>query len=517
MEDPEDPFDVSESLKETEAQWFMDNKERFSLMPLYKRPSRPLLYLVMALYSFSFTILMGPLMILMLESICKDGPKMMKRMDMGVGMGGSSCKNRDSQKVLSDIQTVLSMISGLLGFSLSGKFGQLSDMNGRIYVLRIFAIINVVHTFGLIAYFKWYGGYDKFFMIVVNSIGYFTGGVMTLISVGNSYLNDIVPDHERTISISWLMSSVYIMLGVGPLVGSVSIKATGGNNNIVLYISMVAGTISLLLVLSMTETRHPEAMIAAREKLDVEGNVTMYHENKVLNTLIYFYKKVISFFRPIKRLWLDRTPLGFIDPRVNIIILILVDLVNMAATVGTMHVMILYTVLKFKWTSVEIGYYMSISGFGRAFVLLAIAPLFLSLLQKVFRMRTHNGALDYLDKASIIMSLIFVFASCLTLIIWDSANGVYLSAVLQSLSGMASPTIQSAVIKYSSKTTSGEMFGAMALVRHLAMLILPVMFLQIYSHTVDYWPKFFLYLPLVGSVTTLILSLLFLNPSQGEE
>jgi hypothetical protein len=515
-ENLEEPCDMNGSLKETEEQWFMENRERFSLMPFYKRPSRPLIYFVMTVYSFSFTILMGPLMILMLESICKDGSKMMKRMDMGGGMGGSSCKNPDSQKVLSDIQTVLSMISGFLGFSLSGRLGQLSDIRGRIFVLRIFAIINVLHTLGLIAYFKWYGGYDKFFMILVNSIGYFTGGVMTLISVGNSYLNDIVPDHERTISISWLMSSVYITLGVGPLLGSVAIKATD-NDSVVLYMSMVAGTIFLLLVLNMTETRHPEAMVAAREKLDFEHNVSTCHEKKVWSTLILFYKKTISYFRPIKRLWLDRTPLGSVDPRVNIIILILVDLVNMAATVGTMHVIILYAVLKFEWKSVEIGYYMSINGFGRAFVLLVIAPLFLSLLLKGFRMRTHTEALDYLDKTSIVISLTFVIASCLTIIIWDSAKGVYLSAVLQSLSGMVSPTIQGAVIKYSSKTTSGEMFGAIALVRHLAMLILPVTFLQIYSHTVDYWPKFFLYLPLVGSVTTLLLSLLFLKPSKGEQ
>lgn len=526
--DLDDPFDFS--LKETEEQWMIENKERFRKLPWYRKPSRPLLYSVLALHAFSFTVLFGPLVLLMLESICQYDPTegqssgmgmrdvgrflmMVKRMDMGGGTPdqGSDCKNPNSQQVLSNIQSFLSLISGLLGFFVSGKLGQMSDIRGRVYVLRMLGLLNSFQTLCMIAYFVWYGGYNKFLMVLVCSIGHFGGGIMTLISTGNSYLTDIVTDEERTISISWMMSCVYLMLGLGPLIGSAAVKISDGDNKVVLYISFLTGLASLILMFTMAETRHPEAMISAHQEIANKSGAVMYHENKIVNAALSLYYSFISFFKPMKRLWLERSPSGSLVPRINVLTLIFVDLANMAATAGTMSVITLYTVLQFKWTSVEIGYYMSISGFGRAGVLLLVAPLFLKTLQKVFHMEQKSDSLDKMDKACIVSSLVFVFLSSLLLIVWDSSTAVYLSALLQSLSGMVSPTIQGSIIKYSSKTTSGEMFGAMALVRHLAMLILPVTFLQIYSHTVDFWPKFFMYIPFVGSILTLVVSVIFLK------
>lgn len=523
-------------LSEMEEKWFLESQEKFQQMKWYVKPSKKVLCFVLALHTLSFTILMGPMMVLMLRNICnvkKDLDKRRDRYDghlphvpvvhhnmsghshmghMGMGMGGGmKCNNPNSQQELSNVQSILSIISGLLGFTLSGKYGQLGDKYGRVFVFKIFSIINIVHSACLIIYFQFHKSYSKPLLILFSSTGYFSGGIMTLISNGNGYLNDIVRSHEKTIAISFLMSSVYIMLGFGPLIGSFSIKLSNGNNLVPLYVSLFFATVSALLVFTLlTETRHPEAMRVAKEKQEAKTSF-ITNSDTVYKLAVNLAKFSANLFRPIGRLWLPRTKEGSSIPRVNVICLVLIDVFNMAATVGTFHVMVLYCILKYSWTGVEIGYYMSMGGFGRALVLLSIAPLTLKVLERKFGLNIIPHSVDHIDRICIIASLAFVFFSLLSVVCIDSGSGVYLSSVLQSLSGMVSPTIQSAVIKYSNKTEAGEMFGSIALVRHLAMLFLPVFFLQIYSHTVDTFPGLFLFIPLFGSIITFVLAVIFLR------
>ncbi len=537
----EEDLEYYATLKEKEEDWFAESQTYFQKLKWYVRPSKKVIYLILSIHTLSFTILMGPLMMLMLDNICTSHMKKVfpkptchhgghmnmaanhtKRMDMGNGpstlpTNGPTyrCKYEDAQKVLSNVQSTLSIISGVLGFTLSGKFGQFSDRFGRVFVFKIFAVINLLHTVGLLMYFMLNEKtFNSAFLISVSSVGYFSGGIMTLLANGNSYLNDIVLSRERTFSISLLMSFVYAMLGVGPLLGSLLVKLTHGNNLAPLVASLVFGIISAILIFTiMVETRHPEARKLAQERYEIKNNRHMNHShNVILRILMVQYDYILSFFRPMKRLWIPKTMRhGSTIPRYNVITLILVDVFNMASTVGTFHVVILYCMLKYKWSSVEIGYYMSMGGFGRAAVLLFIAPVFLKILEKKFGYKIITNSVDKLDKTSIMVSLIFVFLSSLSIFIFDSSFVVYLSSVLQSLSGLVSPTIQSSVIKYSNKTEAGEMFGAMALVRHLAMLIMPVFFLQIYSRTVDINPLIFNFITCVGSVLTLTLAAVVLR------
>lgn len=522
-----------ESLVAMEEKWFLESQIKFEGMKWYLKPRKLTLCFILGLHTLSFTILMGPMMVLMLRNICTVKPGEEKRRDrfdghlphvphvphnmsghhmgnMNMGMG-MKCDNPNSQQELSNVQSILSIISGVLGFVLSGKYGQLGDRFGRVFVFKIFSIINLVHSVCLVCYFLFHKSYSRVLMILFSSTGFFSGGIMTLISNGNGYLNDIVTSHGRTIAISFLMSSIYVMLGFGPLLGSFLIKFTHGNSMVPLYASLLFSALSTILVFTiLSETRHPEAMKAAAEKQSAKEQIlTSDHK------FIRFWKKTLStftsLFHPIRRLWLPKTSRGSLIPRINVLSLIFIDVFNMAATVGTFHVMVLYCILKYLWTGVEIGYYMSMGGFGRALVLLSIAPLTLKLLEKKLNLRILSFSVDRIDQICIIISLIFVFLSLVSVLTIDSGTGVYLNGVLQSLSGMVSPTIQSAVIKYSDKVDAGEMFGAVALVRHLAMLFLPVFFLQVYSHTVSFSPGLFLWIPLIGSIITIVIAIFFLR------
>nr|QFR37145.1 MFS transporter [Cyberlindnera americana] len=524
-------------LEELEETWFVETQNMCAQLPWYKRPSKKLLYTVLSLHSLSFTVLMGPLVVLMLKSICSvpepistgsehhmtmssssgmsssNGAHLFARMDMGGGApkGNFECKNKTSQQTLSNVQSILSLLSGVIGTALSGKFGQWSDVYGRVFVFKAFSVINVVYIIGLIIYFEIFDSYNQFLMIFILSINFLNGGVMTLIANGNSYLNDLVSAEDRTVAISMLMAFIYGTLGFGPLLGSLAVKKFDGNNSVILYIAFGFAIISMILIFGfLTETRHPEAQVYAKEKY----SANVYSDDPIL---IRFWVSAKSFFHPIKRLWLPPSETGSLIPRRNLLCLVLIDVLVMSATVGTMSTLILYTIATYNWSSVELGYYMSIIGFGKAGVLLALAPLLMIFLMKTINLEVIPNAVDNVDRCSIILSSVFVVMSCTCITIWNSPSMIYLSAILQSLSGMMSPTIQAAVVKYSSKTTSGEMFGAMALLRHLAMLITPVFFLQIYKFTLDIWPTCFLYIAMGCGVVALVLSVLGLRPKEENE
>ncbi|BAP70000.1 MFS 1 [Kluyveromyces marxianus] len=521
----EDGVPYKESLKVLEQRWFEETQVNNMNLKWYQRPTKTLLFLVLTLHTLSFTILMGPLVILMLQNICtKEAPTIIhhhgsggmkmptnkfKRMEMGgsAGTGGlEGCKNENSQEILSNVQSILSFISGILGILMSGKYGQLSDRFGRIFVLKILGLINLINSFCAIIYFHFFKQYHQFWMILLLSPGYFSGGIMTIIANGNSYLNDIVTPQHRAASISVLMSLVYCALGIGPLIGSLIVKHSG-NNMIPLFFSIGFGGISTLLSFSvLKESRHPEALRLSKE-LYQQRSIEPQHSNMLLKYIHVVLNSVSSFFTPLKSLWLPKTETGSLIHRVNVLTLLFVDNFNMAVTIGTMSPIILFSIWKYNWTSVDIGYYMSIGGFGKAFVLLVFAPTLLSILTNRCRFNVNPYSVDSIDRFTILSSLIFVSVSLLVVICINDPSGVYISSILQSLGGMISPVTQSAIAKYSNVTNSGEIFGAIALVRHVSMLIFPPLFLQIYSHSIKFSAKFFLFVPLVVSLMTIAVSL----------
>lgn len=497
----DDDLVFKNKLQTLEAEWYEEAKIEQSLFPWYRKPNRIILYLVVTFYTLSFTILLNPLMVLMVKNACVNTDpssitankgmsmyNLLKRMNMGNGDSASICKDKSVYKTVSTIQTILSVISGFLGFSLSSKIGQISDRFGRVCVFKLFSIINILHSFGLIVYFQWFAHYNKYLMVFFLSIGYFSGGIMTLISNANGYVCDIEDIKNRTVSISVLMGIIYLSLGIGPLLSAFIIKSF--DEILVMWISLIFALISAIIVYTL--------LIESKNKKSLEIANYRYHIKYERNARII--SSIANYFKPIKRLWLPRSDDGSIISRVNVLILIFVDMVQMAACVGTMHVLILYCISKFNWTGVEIGYYTSITGFGKCFVLFVIQPLLHKILINLFHLEVNILSVDIIDKTLVISSMFFIFVSLLVLIITDNPTMIYFSAVLQSLAGMLSPVVQGALVKYSSQIESGEMFGVIAVIRHLQMLIIPVLFLQIYSVSLDKSPKIVFWIPMIGSI-----------------
>ncbi|KAH3900951.1 uncharacterized protein SCODWIG_02502 [Saccharomycodes ludwigii] len=550
QEDDEENEEYVQTLHELQNKWFEDSQRTFANISWYKRPSLSFLYFIIALYLLSSTITMGPLLMLTQDKICEgikssetvnalnnipsledNAVSMAKRMGMTMpapedGMA-SYCDPTLLQKSLSNLQTSLSIVSGILGFVLSGKYGQWSDKYGRVFVFKIFSLINLLHVIVLIFYFqdKIYSGSNRELMFFVLAIGSLSGGVMSLIAIGNGYINDIVMPHIRTISISLLMSIVYGILGVGPLLGSFIVKfISHGNNLVPLYFSLGIGILSTLLTyFFMYESRHPHAMEFSKLRHDQQSNNVATGGTDSNFVKIFFYRCyyrifVIGFLSPLKKLWVSGAKHKDSSvSQINVICLIIIDILSMANTVGIGNVMILYSMLTFNWDSVKIGYLMSLGGFGRVFVLLIIGPMIIKFLELKVKFPILTTSVDRIDKVCLTISLVFVLLSTSVVLIINKEYGIYLGCALQSLSGMISPTIQGSIIKYGNNLEAGEMFAAIALIRHLSMLLLPTFFLQIYSHTVDFCPKFFMFISLLGSIVTLIICLIFLKARVAED
>lgn len=564
--DNEDDLEFKKKLKNLEKEWYQEMVEKYKNLPWYRRPNRTILFIIVSLYTLSFTVLASPLVILMFNNFCATNqvnnkssvektihvstiaaktiarafathsstetvaiiinttssvmeiPKnfiktndnivkssftfFSKRMGMNMNDAESICNGiKDSQKTISNIQSILATISGILGFFLSSKFGQLSDRYGRVFIFKVFNVINIFNSIFVIIYFQIIKKYNLILMIIFLSIGYFSGGVMTLISNSAGYVSDIEDKKTRTISISILMSVIYLALGIGPLISSFIVKITN-SNIIILWVSLGLSIISTILTFTLlVESKNPKSLQLANERYNQK-----YVNNSRSLSSFQFFNIILSFFKPINRLWLPKTQNGSIIPRINVLTLIFVDIIQMSSCMGTMHVLVLYCILKFNWSTIQIGYYMSLLGFCKAFVLLVIAPLIHNLLVLKFNYRVNTQSVDDIDRILILISLIFIFLSILLLVITNNSYIVYLTAILQSLVGIISPIIHSAIVKFSANTESGEIFGVIAVTRHLQMLVFPVFFLRIYSFTVDKFPKLFLLLPLIGSGVSCIIS-----------
>lgn len=479
----------AEEEDEISTKWYRDTVDMYQNKKWYQRPTAVALFVALTLKALSFTIMITPTAALTMEKICDS-----MRNDEG------HCNMTTVQKEQSVVQSAVSLLTSCLGLVTAGKYGELSDRRGRVFVLQINGVITLVHVLLALYVFAPGTGYNRYGLIFVNSIESISGGIMVLISTGNAYISDIVPVNQRMVSISVLMSIVYGSLGLGPLLSSFTVKLFNGNNFVPFYLAVVCCLLfNAMVFYFIIESRHHDARRYSQSEQFMKEQI---HGSSV-------YRKLFEVVEPLKHLWMPKTYSGSLIPRINVILLMILDVIFVMATQGAAPTLVLYGMLRFHWGAVELGYYLSISGLGRAVVLLLLVPQVVSMLKKssIFHYKPLKTSMDRLDLVVLQWSVFCIFCSiAVAVLIQSSPSGLYLSAAIQTLSAVISPTIQSVVVKYASKKITGQVFGAIALFRHIVMLIVPLIFLRIYSETVDKNPAIFLYVPLVGSIIGFVLT-----------
>ncbi|EDO18524.1 hypothetical protein Kpol_2001p29 [Vanderwaltozyma polyspora DSM 70294] len=499
-----------------EVRWLREVRLKHIDLSWYQKPSILLICAMLSLICISDMMIRTPMISLTISKVCE-----------GINYGDedisreakiANCDKQEVQRITSEITSLTIIISGILNTLLSGKWGALSDRIGRVRVFAFVGIIKLIGTIIQIYTVLPSTPYSKTLLIapeVVQSLG---GGIFAIVSNSNSYITDVAEPEYRTMSISLMMSTLYGSMGLGPILSSIIVKFSGGNYYLPVYMSLCL--LVLFIVLSctvMAEPRHSEAMEKAKvayeeknkkieEKLDSIIGETKGLAKRIMKYVLLTSFYIVDIFTPLKSLWIKpREHDNSLKPRYTVILLIAIDILFVCSTVAIMPSVVLYATFKFEWTAVELGYFISISGIGRAIILLALAPLAIHLLKK--RYKTSTSSIDQIDIINIRTSLITVTLSIFFLL-WlkDYYISMVLFAICQALSAVSSPTLVGTIIKYCPKANVGECFGGMALISSFIMLSVSPLLLQIYGYTVSTKPELFMYIPLMCGCLSVILT-----------
>lgn len=503
---PEDKEEDVVKLQRLSEEIKHDHKDK----NIFRRPSLFVISILVFLFGFSEMLYLTPFITLTINKICH-------------GIHADSCDSKEVQMYVSQVGSTTLIYSGIISTLMSGKWGQWSDHYGRIKIFGYMGLIrvigNLLHLLALSPCIP----FNKWLIILSSTINSTSGGMFAFFGNVNSYLNDIVEPEDRIFSISFVSSLMQITTGIGPLTGSLLVKWYNGNDSIPIYIAIGAGILFTVLCFTVVvEPRHHMWLEYTREQFTIK-QMELYQEfyNEIISSSSslwfriqrygrYHLTKLADFLSPFKQLWLKDKPSSM---KWNVLLLVSIDILFGSVMMGIMPSFLLFCTYKYHWKSVELGYFISFCGIMNGITLFLSSHYGINLMKNVIKTSSNN--VDKLDKLSIAMALIFLTCSNFFMIRFSNySNIIIIFVILRSLSKICSPVTESAIMKHYKKTGKniGQVFGAIALLNSLSMLIVPPILLRIYGFTISIGPELFLYFPLVCCLIALI-SCYFLNIS----
>ena len=520
----ENPLAMDAAAELPIAKRFRDEvKARYAHLGVLQRPGLAVLCGLITLFMLAEMLFLTPMITLTLNKLCEgmlDG-SISTDTTSSAGADEGTCDMSKVQVTLSYITSVKMVLNGLVSMVVAGKLGKLSDRIGRIKVFAYMGFItlvsNIVSAFSVSSYI----GTHIHFIIFSGVIASLSGGSFALIANINSYITDIIEPKERSTSMSTVTSIMQGVAGLSPLLGSFLIKMYDGNDMVSVYLALFFITVfTIVCTFFIKETRHPEAMEISeethRKRLDSIAsshsirlqNTAPTALNSVKNKLHLLLTHALEVLSPIKELWLPRSADGTLTARYNVLALVVVDGFIVFASIAMMPALILFTTYEYGWKSVEIGYFITLSGVTNALVLAVVNKYVTALLSRFSPRISHS--VDHVDISIIRIAVVFLATSIAVLVFNPKPlRSIVIFALLRSVSAIAGPTLQSAIVKYFG-TNTGEVFGGVALYHTIGMLFCPTIMLKVYGSTVSTRPELFLFMPL-GTCVLALLGTFFLR------
>lgn len=481
---------------------------------IFRRPSLFVISILVFLFGFSEMLYLTPFITLTINKICH-------------GVHAGSCDSKEVQMYMSQIGSTTLIYSGVISTLMGGKWGQWSDHYGRVKIFGYMGLIRVIGNLLHLLTLSSYVPFNKWLIILSATINSTSGGMFAFFGNVNSYLNDIVEPEDRIFSISFVTSLMQITTGIGPLMGSLLVNWYNGNDSIPIYIAIGTGILFTVLCFTVVvEPRHHMWLEYTRERFTLK-QMELYQEfnNEIIGSSStlwfkvqrygkYHLTKLADLLAPLKQLWLEDKPSSM---KWNVLLLVTIDILFGSVIMGIMPSFLLFCTYKYHWKSVELGYFISFCGIMNGITLFLSSHYGINLMKNVIETSSNN--VDKLDKFSIGISLIFLTFSNIFMIRFSNYSKIIIVfVILRSLSKICSPVTEAAIMKYYKKTgkNTGQVFGAIALLNSLSMLIVPPILLRIYGFTVGVEPELFLYFPLVCCLIALI-SCHFLNINNAIE
>ncbi|CCE61360.1 hypothetical protein TPHA_0A02790 [Tetrapisispora phaffii CBS 4417] len=512
--------DQNHEFETEETRWLRDFRLKHTHLPWHKKPSIYLLSFVVGLISLADIMIKAPIIPLQMDKICEA--------ILEYNNDTKICDKSDVQEILSKVTSFSLLLSGIISLIFISKWNALSDKVGRV---PIFKCIGIIKLLGLLLQIYSVAPRTKvtlWVFVIPNIIDAFSGGAFTIISTSNSYITDIMDPETVTVTISFMMSVLYGTIGLGPLLSSILVKFTS-SNFYALFFSLFLNLLYILICFtSLVETRHPEAM--KKSNLDhnkryseiweqTEECISRPNNNFIIRITRELIGRLVSqiyvLLYPLKNLWAARDSNGSIKPRIILLTLLIIDALYVSSTICTIPTLVLFTTYKYNWTSIELGYFISITGLGRCVVLLLIAPFGLHYLKKNYQTKTI--AADKIDLTCIRYPLFFAALSNVFMLFYaDDIRSLIILVVCQCLSSLASPTLSGTMIKYCPSHKTGESFGAMSFVTSIIIFSISPIYLSIYGSSVTTRPEIFLVIPLTCGTLAFLLTF-FLAYLMGQE
>lgn len=499
--DHDDPNDTEE------VRWLREERLHHKSLNWYKRPT---VFGISSALLLNFTAMgvgMSAKVILLMNLICQYVMETQPTVD--------NCHDPSIQIEFSSLQSILALIAGVTCIIVSGKMGEFSDRFGRRPILIVIGITSVFAKIMIVYLLRPGAIYHKHFYMVCTALENLTGGNIVAVGVASSYITDIVEPHERIVSLGFMAGTLYGGLAIGPVLGTLVTKINGEAISAIYFELFLSILFLLVVTFFVTESRSIKLRRKSQSThLRRKASFASVSSNTSSRYHQFQLWRVVDVFAPLKLLWLPKHPAQGFKPRYNLLILLFADVVCMLAGVAMVSTLILYATYRFDWATDEISYYVSMVGVSKAFCLYLVSPVILHLLRKTFK--TKHYAIDKIDQSVISIALIFDSLGPLVIMAATRGGTLYASALFASLGALGGPSIQSTIVKYVSETKTGEIFGAMALIKNGVVAIGPTIFLQIYSRTVSTKPKITFLITYIFFLVAIFL-LLFLRSHDEED
>lgn len=355
-------------------------------------------------------------------------------------------------------------LTDFLALLVASFYGALSDRKGRKVVLKIAGLGNIIMTGAYIVTLKYQNIFGVSLLFIAPVLRGLLAGDTVVFATVHSYISDCTTSTERTIAFGRMVSALYLGAAIGPSISSLLIRQTGSIMS-VFYAVIFMHILYELFVIFIVPESH-----------DFENFEQPPNEQKS------FFQR-INIFSALHIL--IRTP----SEHANQYALVLVAGVIFLFTMVVLPPTLLYAMLKFHWTAVEGGLLVSITSFGK----LAILAILLPIIAKVFHKYRFSAtkqveeeveastsqAVEEQTNADNIHAVSFDIwmiraglsaeVVCFTAFgLVTTSRGFTLTALFQSFSALALPSLRSIVTRLVSPNEIGELMGAMSILEACA-------------------------------------------------
>ncbi|KAF9584580.1 hypothetical protein BGW38_005951 [Lunasporangiospora selenospora] len=406
-----------------------------------------------------------------------------------------------------------------------GFYTTLSDTKGRkslIYLTLIPALLTQI----LVMYMASPSSKLGIWILYVDALmmGSMGGGLLLEPSM-NAYVADSTPRQGRSLSIGLVMVSLSIGMTVGPILGSILMKLTGGDIlSAVICASVMIGLATLYALIlpesHLKEFRTPKTVKSKDDKQRSESPMIRFKNGvaAALEPLLVFLPGGIETSPDVNEL-----PSRFVLP------LLLTSYGSLIFTVnGIATTLIPYTNLVYGWTAFEDQIYVAIFGATSFIVYIAIFPA----LQKVYKVvvnkrstaaakastshgndssegreeaKRHAGA--QIDIFFLIFGGVFYIASYVIVPIFESGGVMYISAALRALGSVAIASFTSLLTSFIPGHQVGRVLGGVCILDTILMTLSSLVYGWVFAKTSITAPAAIYWLSTASSVVSVIAAL----------